>query len=136
VESNCRILNIITDCRLVSFAAVGVTTCDERHVFGSFMSREAAFRLMLSVWRSVVPIEEPIAQKLPDVEISECSIEEDSSCSISGNESSSQVKEKKSELIESDSIPKILIPATVTESAKIILTGEQRHLANIIRPVE
>lgn len=67
--------------------AVGVATADERHVFGSFMSREAAYRLMLSVWRPVAPIEPEIIQKLPDVEISECSIEEDSSSAISGNES-------------------------------------------------
>lgn len=84
--------------------AVGVTTCDDRHVFGSFMSREAAYRLMCSVWRPVAPpeIEEPIAQKAPpDVEVSECSVEDDSSCSISGNESSSQVKDKKSDVVDS-----------------------------------
>lgn len=67
--------------------AVGVATANERHVFGSFMSREAAFRLMLSVWRPIAPIEPTVVQKLPDVEISECSIEEDSSSAISGNES-------------------------------------------------
>lgn len=83
--------------------AVGVTTCEDRHVFGSFISREAAYRLMCSVWRPVAPaeIEEPIAQKAPDVEVSECSVEDDSSCSISGNESSSQVKDKKSDVVDS-----------------------------------
>lgn len=83
--------------------AVGVTTCDDRHVFGSFMSREAAYRLMCSVWRPVAPpeIEEPITQKVPDVEVSECSVEDDSSCSISGNESSSHVKDKKSDVVDS-----------------------------------
>lgn len=82
--------------------AVGVTTCEDRHVFASFMSRESAYRLMCSVWRPVAPveIEEPIAQKA-DVEASECSVEDDSSCSISGNESSSQVKDKKSDLVDS-----------------------------------
>ena len=92
------------------------------------MSREAAYRLMLSVWRPVAPIE-PIAQKLPDLEISECSIEEDSSCSISGNESSSQVKEKKSDLMESGD--SIIIPTsrvTVTESAKILFTGNYKKI--------
>lgn len=71
--------------------AVGVATADERHVFGSFMSREAAYQLMLSVWRPVAPVEPAaeIVPKLPaaDVEISEYSIEEDSSSAISGNES-------------------------------------------------
>lgn len=36
--------------------AIGVATADERHVFGSFMSREAAYRLMLSVWLPVAPL--------------------------------------------------------------------------------
>lgn len=82
--------------------AVGVTTADDRHVFGSFMSREAAYRLMCSVWRPVAPPEvEPIAEKIPDVEVSECSVEDDSSCSISGNESSSHVKDKKSDVVDS-----------------------------------
>lgn len=67
--------------------AVGVATADERHVFGSFMSREAAYRLMLSVWRPVAPVVPEVAPKIPDVEISECSIEDDSSSAISGNES-------------------------------------------------
>ncbi|XP_055601615.1 GRAM domain-containing protein 2B-like isoform X2 [Uranotaenia lowii] len=99
--------------------AVGVTTCDDRHVFGSFMSREAAYRLMCSVWRPVAPpqIEEPsIAQKAPDVEVSECSAEDDSSCSISGNESSSHVKDKKSDVVDSgDSTNDKL---TITDGAK------------------
>ncbi|XP_055855348.1 GRAM domain-containing protein 2B-like isoform X2 [Episyrphus balteatus] len=70
--------------------AVGVATADERHVFGSFLSRESAFRLMCSVCPTETPA--PLIQKaLPDVEISEeCSIEDDSSCSISGNESPPQ----------------------------------------------
>lgn len=70
--------------------AIGVATLDERHVFGSFMSREAAYRLMLSIWRPAELPETPTAtvKAAPvDVEISECSIEEDSSCSVSGNES-------------------------------------------------
>lgn len=75
--------------------AVGVATIDERHVFGSFMSREAAYRLMLSVWRPIsdeIPLAAAAAATLTsngNVEISECSIEEDSSSAISGNESPS-----------------------------------------------
>lgn len=57
------------------------------------MSREAAYRLMLSVWRPVAPVEPEIITKLPDVEISECSIEDDSSSAISGNESPPRVQE-------------------------------------------
>ncbi|XP_036338860.1 pneumococcal serine-rich repeat protein-like isoform X3 [Rhagoletis pomonella] len=70
--------------------AVGVATADERHVFGSFISREAAFRLMCSVCPPLAPAE--ILPKIPaEIEISEeYSIEDDSSCSISGNESPPQ----------------------------------------------
>lgn len=70
-----------------------MATADERHVFGSFMSREAAYRLMLSVWRPVAPVEPEVAPKIPDVEISECSIEDDSSSAISGNESPPRLQE-------------------------------------------
>lgn len=73
--------------------AVGVATADERHVFGSFMSREAAYRLMLSVWGPVAPVEPEVVPKIPDVEISECSIEDDSSSAISGNESPPRLQE-------------------------------------------
>lgn len=31
--------------------AIGVATSDERHVFGSFMSRDSAYRLMVSIWQ-------------------------------------------------------------------------------------
>ncbi|XP_054731246.1 serine-rich adhesin for platelets-like isoform X2 [Anastrepha obliqua] len=70
--------------------AVGVATADERHVFGSFISREAAFRLMCSVCPPLAPAE--ILPKIPaEIEVSEeYSIEDDSSCSISGNESPPQ----------------------------------------------
>ncbi|XP_063698152.1 GRAM domain-containing protein 2B-like isoform X2 [Culicoides brevitarsis] len=68
--------------------AVCVCTADERHVFGSFISREAAFRLMISMWHPLIPsepeTETPI--KIPDAEMSECSVEDESSCSVSGNE--------------------------------------------------
>lgn len=81
--------------------AVGVATIDERHVFGSFMSREAAYRLMLSVWRPIADADTPpaivaaavaathlsVTPNGGNVDISECSIEEDSSSAISGNES-------------------------------------------------
>ncbi|XP_037935426.1 serine-rich adhesin for platelets-like isoform X2 [Teleopsis dalmanni] len=67
--------------------AVGVATADERHVFASFISRESAFRLMCSVCPPMAPAE--VITKTPaDIEISEeYSIEDDSSCSVSGNES-------------------------------------------------
>lgn len=35
--------------------AIAVATVDERHVFSSFLSREAAYQLMVSVWREALP---------------------------------------------------------------------------------
>lgn len=72
--------------------AVGVATTDERHVFGSFISREAAFRLLCSVCPTPLQCEQILIRAAPELEISEeCSIEDDSSCSISGNESPPQL---------------------------------------------
>ncbi|GAB0098984.1 hypothetical protein DMENIID0001_148000 [Sergentomyia squamirostris] len=114
--------------------AVGVATIDERHVFGSFMSREAAYRLMVSVWRPLAEVETPetpSAIKAPDVEISECSIEEDSSCSVSGNESPTQIQESSA---NSDPMPRqrisvvdglppseLVMPAIVSASPKPVI---------------
>lgn len=35
--------------------AIAVATIDERHVFSSFLSREAAYQLMISVWKEALP---------------------------------------------------------------------------------
>ncbi|XP_032588503.1 serine-rich adhesin for platelets isoform X5 [Drosophila mojavensis] len=68
--------------------AVGVATADERHVFGSFISRESAFRLMCSVCSHLASGAEILPKALPaDVELTEEYIDDDSSCSVSGNES-------------------------------------------------
>ncbi|KAH8272238.1 hypothetical protein KR044_003756 [Drosophila immigrans] len=69
--------------------AVGVATADERHVFGSFISREAAFRLMCTVCTQLATGNEILPKPLPvDVELTEeYLLDDDSSCSISGNES-------------------------------------------------
>ncbi|EDV92175.1 sterol 3-beta-glucosyltransferase isoform X3 [Drosophila grimshawi] len=68
--------------------AVGVATADERHVFGSFISREAAFRLMCAVCPHLnhgaeILLPKPLAE--------EYLIDDESSCSISGNESPPQL---------------------------------------------
>ncbi|XP_067635949.1 mucin-5AC-like isoform X2 [Eurosta solidaginis] len=118
--------------------AVGVATADERHVFGSFISREAAFRLMCSVCPPLAPIE--ILPKAPaDIEISEeYSIEDDSSCSISGNESPPQAlvaAAAKAALGSGvDELGQTLIHRNITggskaniADAKINTNGTQRH---------
>lgn len=70
---------------------MGVATADERHVFGSFISREAAFRLMCSVC-APAGVPEILPKDPASIEVSEeYSIEDDSSCSISGNESPAQI---------------------------------------------
>ena len=62
--------------------AIGVTTLDDRHVFGSFLSRENAFQLMNSVWKknteSVVPVEGEPATDAIDIEVSEYSLDSSS----------------------------------------------------------
>ncbi|XP_075156984.1 uncharacterized protein LOC142230228 isoform X2 [Haematobia irritans] len=84
--------------------AVGVATADERHVFGSFISREAAFRLMCSVCPPLGTVE--ILPKDPaSIEISEeYSVEDDSSCSISGNESPAQATDNANSTNENQTI--------------------------------
>lgn len=36
--------------------AIAVATVDERHVFSSFLSREAAYQLIISVWKEALPM--------------------------------------------------------------------------------
>ncbi|XP_030568732.1 GRAM domain-containing protein 2B-like isoform X4 [Drosophila novamexicana] len=75
--------------------AVGVATADERHVFGSFISRESAFRLMCNVCSHLATGAEILPKPLPaDVELTEeYLLDDDSSCSISGNESPPQLRD-------------------------------------------
>lgn len=101
--------------------AVGVTTDEERHMFVSFMSREAAFRLMMSVWR---PTEIPVdIVKLPEADKSEYSVEDDSSCSVSGNESPPQPIQSTPEPI----IKLQINPVTVIDSGRNILEDLNSH---------
>ncbi|CAH2232192.1 jg12351 [Pararge aegeria aegeria] len=64
--------------------AVGVCTRDERHVFGSLLSRDSTYKLMMHVWKSTrvpelaVP-EPPDLGRSSEVEASEYSPEDDSS---------------------------------------------------------
>lgn len=74
-----------------------MATADEKHVFGSFISREAAFRLMSNVCQPIEPSELLLPKDVAQLEVSEeYSIEDDSSCSVSGNESPSQLTENSS----------------------------------------
>lgn len=74
---------------------MGVATADERHVFGSFISRESAFRLMCNVCSHLATGAEMLPKPLPaDVELTEeYLLDDDSSCSISGNESPPQLRD-------------------------------------------
>uniref|UniRef100_A0A4Y0BJN4 GRAM domain-containing protein n=1 Tax=Anopheles funestus TaxID=62324 RepID=A0A4Y0BJN4_ANOFN len=87
--------------------AVGVKTRDDRHVFGSFLSREAAYYLMCSVWeRATTPMSDSLGSiqhtRLAPLhaEGSEGSLDEDSSC-YDGNESSFHGKDEMPDLLDS-----------------------------------
>lgn len=89
-------------------------------MFVSFMSREAAFRLMMSVWR---PTEVTVdIVKLPEAEKSEFSVEDDSSCSVSGNESPPQPIQSTPE-----PIIKLQIPISAVDSGRKILEDSNSH---------
>ncbi|XP_053679668.1 uncharacterized protein LOC128730619 [Anopheles nili] len=87
--------------------AVGVKTRDDRHVFGSFLSREAAYYLMCSVWeRATTPHSDSFSSiqhsRLATLhaEGSEGSLDEDSSC-YDGNESSFHGKNDLPDMLDS-----------------------------------
>lgn len=72
--------------------AVCVTVSDDKFVFGSFLSREAAFKLMNNIWhelpRCQIDLDEIniVAKPNAEVEMSECSMEDESSCSLSSSD--------------------------------------------------
>ncbi|CAH0718295.1 unnamed protein product, partial [Brenthis ino] len=65
--------------------AVGVCTRDERHVFGSLLSRDSTYKLMMHVWKAArvpeltVPKPEELRASEVELEASEYSPEDDSS---------------------------------------------------------
>ncbi|XP_073832676.1 uncharacterized protein [Musca autumnalis] len=97
--------------------AVGVATADERHVFGSFISREAAFRLMCSVCPPLGGTVEILPKDPASIEISEeYSVEDDSSCSISGNESPAQATDNANSTHETNETSQTILRRTVGAS--------------------
>lgn len=104
--------------------AVGVATADERHVFGSFISRESAFRLMCNVCSHLATGTEILPKALPvDVELTEEYIDDDSSCSVSGNESPPHLRDAAAaEAAAIESEPQMLLrqrPSSDRHSGKI-----------------
>ncbi|XP_041981060.1 uncharacterized protein LOC121734503 [Aricia agestis] len=63
--------------------AVGVCTRDERHVFGSLLSRDSTYKLMMAVWKSTrapeLAVPKPQELRTSEVEASEYSAGDDSS---------------------------------------------------------
>ncbi|XP_050350232.1 uncharacterized protein LOC126773362 isoform X2 [Nymphalis io] len=63
--------------------AVGVCTRDERHVFGSLLSRDSTYKLMMHVWKAnkvdELTVPKPEELRTSEVEASEYSPEDDSS---------------------------------------------------------
>lgn len=50
--------------------AVGVTTEDEKHVFGSLLSRESTYKLMVQVWSTAITALPPCYIPLPPNKVS------------------------------------------------------------------
>ncbi|ALC49842.1 maker357 [Drosophila busckii] len=111
--------------------AVGVSTADERHVFNSFISREAAFRLMCTVCVQLANGIESLPKPLPldDVELTEeYLMDDDSSCSISGNESPPQRALGASAEPEDDGKPQAMLRQRIRHSdPNKSLLGAEAH---------
>lgn len=111
---------------------MGVATADERHVFGSFISREAAFRLMCSVCPPLGGTVEILPKDPASIEISEeYSVEDDSSCSISGNESPAQANDNANSSHDNHLEPSQTILRRSVGSSNLSIAdcsaGKQRH---------
>ncbi|XP_032514312.1 uncharacterized protein LOC116767897 isoform X2 [Danaus plexippus] len=63
--------------------AVGVCTRDERHVFGSLLSRDSTYKLMMHVWKSArtpeLTVPKPPELRTSEIEASEYSLDDSSS---------------------------------------------------------
>lgn len=72
--------------------AICILVSDDKFVFGSFLSREAAFKLMNSIWQALPRCQlelneiNTVLKPNAEVEVSECSMEEESSCSFSSSD--------------------------------------------------
>ncbi|XP_050685694.1 uncharacterized protein LOC126980151 isoform X3 [Leptidea sinapis] len=106
--------------------AVGVCTKDERHVFGSLLSRDSTYKLMTLVWKAarVSELAVPKPQDIPvsEVEVSEYSPEDDSSSGGADHVDSVKPVRVEPEAIISTSNATVIQPALLTGSV-----AQRRH---------
>ncbi|CAH2087411.1 unnamed protein product [Euphydryas editha] len=102
--------------------AVGVCTRDERHVFGSLLSRDSTYKLMLHVWKTAkVPeltVPKPEENRTSEIEASEYSPEDDSSSGGADTIDASSVPVRpESEAIIAAAGAAVIQPALLTGAA-------------------
>ncbi|KAJ8718500.1 hypothetical protein PYW08_002737 [Mythimna loreyi] len=108
--------------------AVGVCTRDERHVFGSLLSRDSTYKLMMHVWKAARAPEQAVPKPQVgddlrasevDLEVSEYSPEDDSS-SAGGDQPdapSAPVRRESEAIIAAAGGAAVIQPALLTGSA-------------------
>ncbi|XP_075979356.1 uncharacterized protein LOC142978708 isoform X2 [Anticarsia gemmatalis] len=103
--------------------AVGVCTRDERHVFGSLLSRDSTYKLMMHVWKAARAPEQAVPKPQGrtsevEIEVSEYSPEDDSS-SAGGDQHDAPTPpvRRESEAIIAAAGAAVIQPALLTGSA-------------------
>ncbi|XP_045514166.1 membrane-anchored lipid-binding protein YSP2-like isoform X2 [Pieris brassicae] len=111
--------------------AVGVCTRDERHVFGSLLSRDATYKLMTLVWKSskAPELAVPKSQDLRTPEISEYSPEDDSSSGGADHVDSTQPTRPEPEAIMAAASAAVIQPALLTGTTVLKRDTSYWHLA-------
>ncbi|XP_038221887.1 membrane-anchored lipid-binding protein LAM4-like isoform X3 [Zerene cesonia] len=100
--------------------AVGVCTRDERHVFGSLLSRDATYKLMTHVWKATkvpelaVPKPQDLRTSEAELEASEYSPEDDSSSGGADHIDSSKPVRHEPEVIMAAASAAVIQPALLT----------------------
>ncbi|CAG4935500.1 unnamed protein product [Colias eurytheme] len=100
--------------------AVGVCTRDERHVFGSLLSRDATYKLMTHVWKAAkvpelaVPKPQDLRTSEAELEASEYSPEDDSSSGGADHIDSSKPVRHEPEVIMAAASAAVIQPALLT----------------------
>ncbi|XP_045500855.1 protein VASCULAR ASSOCIATED DEATH 1, chloroplastic-like isoform X3 [Colias croceus] len=115
--------------------AVGVCTRDERHVFGSLLSRDATYKLMTHVWKAAkvpelaVPKPQDLRTSEAELEASEYSPEDDSSSGGADHIDSSKPVRHEPEVIMAAASAAVIQPALLTGGASARRGSPPAHLA-------
>ncbi|XP_047505657.1 membrane-anchored lipid-binding protein LAM4-like isoform X1 [Pieris napi] len=111
--------------------AVGVCTRDERHVFGSLLSRDATYKLMTLIWKSskAPELAVPKSQDLRTPEVSEYSPEDDSSSGGADHVDSTQPARPEPEAIMAAASAAVIQPALLTGTTVLKRDNSFWHMA-------